>query len=79
MMIESRREYTSATMPVGISNTNAEISNVVPTSTSCTGVSPATVASYNDMVTNIIEKKAEAVNSMNRYTVVGVSFFILSY
>ena len=74
MMIESRREYTSATTPVGISNTKAESSSIVPTSTSCTGVNPATVASYNDIVTNIIEKKAEEVNSMNRYTVVAFNF-----
>ena len=66
MMMDRRREYESATTPVGISKTNAETSSVVPTSTSCNGVSPAIVASYSDMVTNIIEKKAEAVNSINR-------------
>ena len=31
-----------------------------------TGVSPATVASYNDVTTNIIAKNAEALNSMKR-------------
>jgi hypothetical protein len=33
---------------------------------SCTGVRPATVASYKEVTTNIIEKNAEAVNSINR-------------
>ena len=42
IMTESRRLYMSATMPVGISNTNAETSNAVPTRTICSGVSMAT-------------------------------------
>jgi hypothetical protein len=43
-----------------------ESSTAVPTRTNCSGVSPATVASYSDIETNIIAKKAEAVNSINR-------------
>ncbi len=66
MTMDSLREYTSATMPVGTSNTNAEISSVVPTRMSWTGVSPATVASYNDVTVNIMAKKMDALNSMNR-------------
>jgi len=38
----------------------------VPTRISWRGVKPATVASYNDVTTNIMEKNAEALNSMNR-------------
>src|SRR5215213_3818599 len=74
MTMDRRREYTSATMPVGTSNTNAEISSAVPTRISCTGVSPATVASYNEVTTNIIAKKAEALNSMNKYTNLALNF-----
>jgi hypothetical protein len=65
-MMDTLREYTSATMPVGTSNTNADSSSTVPTRMSCTGVNPATVASYSDVTTNIIEKNADALNSINR-------------
>ena len=64
MMMDSLREKTSATTPVGISKRKAETSKVVPTNTSCMGVNPATVASYKEMTTNIIEKNAEDVNSI---------------
>jgi hypothetical protein len=65
-MMDSLREYTSATIPVGTSNRNADTSSVVPTRISWTGVKPAMVASYSEVVTNIIAKNIEALNSMKR-------------
>ena len=43
MITETRRLYRSATIPVGISKTNALISSTVPTSTICSGPRPTTV------------------------------------
>jgi hypothetical protein len=66
MMIERRREYTSATTPVGTSNKKMASSMVVPTKTSCSGDRPATVASYSEVTTKAIEKRAEIPTSMSR-------------
>ncbi len=72
--MDSLREYTSATMPVGTSNTNADNSSVVPTRINWAGVSPATVASYREAATKIMEKQAEALNSINKYTNLAFNF-----
>lgn len=59
MITLSLRLTTSATTPVGISKRNTESSSTVPTSTICSGSSPAT-STMNTRLTVIIADQLSA-------------------
>ncbi len=68
MMIDRRRLYTSASTPVGTSNSKQDASSAVPTSTSCSGDRPASVTAKTPVTTNTVLKNRAWQNAMARYS-----------